>query len=150
MTPVKIQARWKADRRWTTLTRALRRSSQLSREAADRLAAEPGDPSAGRSIDEALQLLDEVSRQLKDLCREQEERDQHPPTPDASTWLTCEEAADVLGLPPKTIQALARRRLLWTRKVTRVTSSGEIRRVNVYEPRQLARLDQRTIDTVAL
>jgi hypothetical protein len=88
-----------------------------------------------------------VSRQFRDLWREQEKRDQHPPTSDVSVWLTCEEAADVLGLPPRMFQALARRRLLWTRRTTRVTSSGEIRRVNVYDPHQLARLGRRTINT---
>jgi hypothetical protein len=148
VTPAKIQARWRVDRRWATIAEALRRSARLSTEVANEVDTRPGESPNAARVEQALELLGEASRQLRGLLREQAERDRIPPTPDASTWCTCEEAADLLGIPPEAIRALARRRLLWTRKATRVVPSGEARRVTVYDPQQLIRLSRRTIESV--
>lgn len=148
VTPAKIQARWKADRRWATIAEALRRSARLSTEVADEVDTRPGESPIAARVEQALELLSQASQQLRGLLREQAKRDQVPPTPDASTWCTCEEAADLLGIPEEAIRALARRRLLWTRKATRVTPDGEARRVTVYDPQQLIRLSRQAIEAV--
>lgn len=148
VTPAKIQARWKVDRRWATIAQALRRSARLSTEVAADIDTRPGESPIAVRVEQALELLDEASRQLRELLREQAERDRIPLTSDASTWCTGEEAADLLGIPPETIRALARRGLLWTRKAMRMTPSGESRRMTVYDPQQLIRLSRRTIESV--
>ncbi len=131
-----------------TFAASLRRSARLSVEAAGWLTVGSDDLDVVGYVDEAIRLLDEATGHLRDSLRErgERERDARLPTPDASLWLTREEVCDVLQVTPETVRAWARRGSLSTRRARRLTARGDVRRVTVYDPGQLAALAGRRVE----
>lgn len=65
---------------------------------------------------------------------------------DTSTWLTCAEAADLLGRSPNTIRNWERRGRLHPVRVERRNAAGGPGAVLVYDPAELGRLPRRKPD----
>lgn len=69
-----------------------------------------------------------------------------PPKPkgaDTATWLTRNEAADLLNVGHPTLLQFERRDLLHPRRVIRFDESGHERPLIVYDPRELAKITPR-------
>lgn len=67
---------------------------------------------------------------------------------DTSSWLTSSQVSDLCGISLQTIINYTRKELLKPRQAERVCPNGAVRRVNVFDPHQVARLPKRRMAMV--
>lgn len=74
-------------------------------------------------------------------------RSPQPPV-DTSSWLTCAQSSDMLGVSENTIRTWVRTKKLHPRRGSRVHPSGAIRELDVFDPQELANLGRRRMVSV--